>query len=288
MLYRGFATQAEIDAEYNVGQRRVDRDEVGRHMAQLSERAVALPGVELGVRYGPTREEHLDVYRAAGDGPRPVLVFIHGGYWRAYSSRDFALAALGPLAHGIDVVAVNYTLAPKVTIDEITRQNRAAVAWVHGNAASWGGDSSRVVVAGHSAGGHQTAMVLATDWERDYDLPADVVHAGLPISGVFDLRPFPYSYLAPSLQLSRRTVETQSPVLSPPASGPRRVVAWGGGETSEFARQSLAYVDHCRGAGIDARALALGTDDHYDAVLELADPSSELTRVALELTRPSD
>jgi arylformamidase len=285
MLYRDFATQEEIDAQYNVGLHRVDRDEVGRHMAQLSARAVALPGVELGVRYGPTREEHLDVYRAAGDGPRAVLVFIHGGYWRAYSSRDFALAALGPLAHGIDVVVTNYALAPTVTIDEITRQNRAAVAWVHGNAASWGGDPSRVVVAGHSAGGHQTGMVLDTDWERDYDLPADVVHAGLPISGVFDLRPFPYSYLAPSLQLSRRTIETQSPLLNQPVPGPRRVVSWGGGETTEFARQALAYVDHCRAAGIDARPLALGSDDHYDAVLELADPGSELTRVVLELTR---
>jgi arylformamidase len=287
MLYRDFATQEEIDAQYNVGQRRTDLDEVRRQIAQLSERALALPGVELGVRYGPTREEHLDVYRAAGDGPRPVLVFIHGGYWRAYGSRDFALAALGPVAHGIDVVATNYALAPTVTIDEITRQNRAAVAWVHANAASWGGDPSRVVVAGHSAGGHQTAMVLATDWERDYDLPGGVVHAGLPISGVFDLRPFPYSYLAPSLQLSRRTVETQSPLLSQPVPGPRRVVAWGGGETSEFARQSLAYVDHCRAAGIDGRPLALGADDHYDAVLELADPGSELTLAALELTRPS-
>jgi arylformamidase len=173
MLYGAFATQAEIDAEYNVGLLRADLPEVYRRMAQLNERALGLPQVELGLRYGPTRDEHLDIYRAAGESPRPVLVFIHGGYWRANSSRDFALAALGPLAHGLDVVVTNYSLAPRVSIGEITRQNRAAI-----------------------------------DWVRDYDLPADVIHAGLPLSGVFDLRPLAYSYLAPALQLSRRTVET--------------------------------------------------------------------------------
>jgi arylformamidase len=291
MLYRGFATQQEIDAEYNVSARRDDLDDVNRRIAQLNERALGLPGVELGLRYGPTRDEYLDVFRGAGEEPRPVLVFIHGGYWRAYGSRDFALAALGPVAHGIDVVTTNYSLAPKVSIDEITRQNRAAVAWVHAHAASWGGDPSRIVVAGHSAGGHQTAMVLATDWERDYDLPADIVRAGLPISGLFDLRPFPYSYLAPALQLSRRTIETQSPVLAEVGGdrvgGPRRIVAWGGGETSEVPRQSLAYVERCRAAGIDARPLALGSDDHFDSVLQLAEPGSELTRAVLELSRAS-
>ena len=288
MLYRGFATQEEIDAQYDVGALRPDLAEVDRRIGELNTRALARPGTELGVRYGPTRDEHLDLYRADGDGPRAVLVFIHGGYWRRYSSRDFALAALGPIAHGIDVVATNYALAPAVAIDEITRQNRAAIAWVHAHAASWGGDPSRIVVAGHSAGGHQAAMMLATDWEHDYDLPADVIHAGVPLSGIFDLRPLAYSYLAPALQLSRRTVETQSPLLSAPVPGPQRIVAWGGRETSEFVRQSHEYLEHCRRGGIDARPLELAHDDHFDAVIELSDPGSELTRALALLSRPSD
>jgi arylformamidase len=133
-------------------------------------------------------------------------------------------------------------------------------------------------------------MVLATDWAGAYGLPSDLVKGGVPLSGVFDLRPLAYSYLAPALQLSRRTIETQSPLLhdirpDPAPWRPPRIVAWGGGETGEFARQSLAYIDHCRAAGIDARPLALGSDDHFDAVLELSNPGSELTRAIATFLR---
>ncbi|HLI61124.1 MAG TPA: alpha/beta hydrolase [Solirubrobacteraceae bacterium] len=289
MLYRDFATQAEIDAQYHVSLRRPDYAEVERRMAELSAGVRRdHPAARLGVRFGATLSEHLDVFCAGAPeagGPRPVLVFIHGGYWRAGNAADWSLVATGPNAHGIDVAVTNYTLAPAASIDEITRQSRAAVAWLHAHAAEWGGDPNRIHVAGHSAGGHLTAMVLATDWAGDYGLPADLVKGGVPLSGLYDLRPFPYSYLAPALQLSRRTVETQSPLLLPvdPARAHvPRIVAWGGGETDEFVRQSRAYAAHCRAAGIEVRELPLGADDHFDAVLQLADPDSELTRAITE------
>jgi arylformamidase len=286
VLYRDFATQDEIDAEYNVAGSAHDLDGSMARIRELSGRALECDGWELDLAYGPTRSERLHVLSAPVPAPRPVFVFIHGGYWRHYAARDFALAALGPLAHGIDVVLVDYALAPTVSISEITRECRAAVAWLHGHAAGWGGDPARIVVGGHSAGGHLTARVLATDWAGDYGLPADVVAGGVPLSGIFDLRPLPYSYLAPALQLDRRTVEIESPLLTAlPPGGPPRIVAWGGGETSEFVRQSRAYVEHCRGAGITAQPLALGADDHFEAVLELADPESELTAAVVSLAR---
>lgn len=287
MLYRDFATQAEIDAEYNVGALRPDFAALEEQMFERSRELRRVhPAARLGVRFGPTVAEHLDVFcvRESDPGrPRPVLVFIHGGYWRAGTAADWSLVATGPNAHGIDVVVTNYALAPSVAIDETTRQSRAALAWVHAHAADWGGDPDRIYVTGHSAGGHLTAMVLATDWAGEYGLPANLVKGGVPLSGLYDLRPFAYSYLAPALQLSRRTIETQSPLLTEACPGPPRIVAWGGGETSEFVRQSCAYAAHCRAAGIDARELALGADDHFDAVLQLADPDSELTRAVAGL-----
>lgn len=286
MLYRDFATQAEIDAQYNVGARRADFAVVEERITARSGRLRSThPTARLGVRFGPTRAEHLDVFCARASAPRPVLVFIHGGYWRSGSAAEWSLVAAGPLALGIDVVVTNYALAPAVAIDELTRQSRAALAWVHANAAGWGGDPDRIHVTGHSAGGHLTAMVLATDWERGYGLPADLVKGGVPLSGIYDLRPLAYSYLAPALQLSRRTIETQSPLLFDPDAGhhPPRIVAWGGGETDEFVRQSRAYAARCRAAGIEAAELSLGSDDHFDAVLQLADPHSELTRAIAEL-----
>jgi arylformamidase len=290
LLYRDFSTRAEIDAEYNVGALRPDWPELEERMlARSALLRAAHPAARLGVRFGPTRAEYLDVFcagRPAAANQRPVLVFIHGGYWRAGSAEEWSVVGTGPLAHGIDVVVTNYALAPAVAIDEITRQSRAALAWVHAHAADWGGDPDRIYVTGHSAGGQQTAMVLATDWDREYGLPADLVKGGVALSGVYDMRPLAYSYLAPALQLTQRTIETQSPLLAERPAGlrkPPRIVAWGGGETAEFRRQSHAYIERCREWGVEARPLELGRDDHFDAVLQLADPASELTGAIAEL-----
>ncbi|WP_165963894.1 alpha/beta hydrolase [Actinomadura sp. KC216] len=282
MLYRDFDSQEALDAEYVV-EEKVDIDAVLAQYVALSKAARSTLDTRLDLRFGPTRDEHLDLYLAGGGSvPRPVLVFVHGGYWRTLSSKEFGLVAPGPAAHGIDVVVTNYSLAPKVAIDEITRQSRATVRWVYEHAASWGGDPNRIYVSGHSAGGQQVAMLLETDWVGEYDLPADVIKGGIAVSGVFDLRPLPYTALAPALQLSRGTIERQSPLLREPRLGAPLVVTWGEAETAEFRRQSEDYIAACRAAGCDVHALPQPGVDHFQAILGFNTADGDLTHALLE------
>ncbi len=164
-----------------------------------------------------------------------------------------------------------------MTIEEITRQSRAAVKWVHEHCTQWGGDPDRIIVGGHSAGGQQTAMLLETDWAGEYGLPADVLKGGLAVSGVFDLRPLPFTLYAPALQLSHRVIEGQSPMLRDRPLGAPLLVTWGGGETEEFRRQSEAYLAKLEAAGADVRGLELPGKDHFQAIMGLNAPDGDLT-----------
>lgn len=284
-LYRDFATQEALDAEYDVEGIHPDFEGVVGMFLGASEQARTSLDARFDVPFGPTADEHVDVY-PAGDasGSRPVFVFIHGGYWRILSSKEFALSAPGPVANGIDVVVTNYSLCPKVTIEEITRQSRATIKWVHEHCAEWGGDPDRIYVGGHSAGGQQTAMLLHTDWAGEYGLPADVIKGGIAISGVFDLRPLPFTLFAPALQLTHRVIEGQSPQLLEGPLGAPLLVTWGGGETAEFARQSTDYLAKLEAAGANVRGLALGDADHFEAVMGLNDAGSELTSELVRMT----
>ena len=283
-LYRDFASQEELDQQYDVESIHPDFPSVVEMYVGGSARARQELEAHFDVRFGPTLDEHVDVYPAAGGqqgGAAPVLVFIHGGYWRLLSSKEFALVARGPVEAGVLTVVTNYSLAPKVTIEEITRQSRATIAWLHAHAADFGGDPERIYVAGHSAGGQQVAMLLATDWEAEYGLPADVVKGGISISGVHDLRPLPYTWLAPKLDLDRRVVEFQSPLLHLPERSQPLLVTYGGQETEEFRRQSEALVSAWRDAGLPVSTFAQPEADHFTAITGFADRSSPLCRAVL-------
>ena len=157
---------------------------------------------ERQIHYGPTVDEFIDIFPSETPNS-PVLVFIHGGWWRAMLSSDFHMVARGPVSLGMTVVMVNYSHCPKVSISEITRQNRAALAWTYHNISRFNGDPEAIFVSGHSAGGHQVGMLSVTDWVGAYGLPSDVIKGGIPISGLFDLRPFRYSCSRSYFSLTR-------------------------------------------------------------------------------------
>jgi arylformamidase len=274
VLYRGFATQEELDEQY-------DPERTVRNAgfyADLYERESDLLRSQrehdLRVPFGPTRAEHLDIYPAGEDAP--VLFFVHGGYWRARTSREFGFVARGTGSRGGATVVPNYALCPDVSIDEIVRQTRAALAWTYKNTETFGGDPGRIHVAGHSAGGHLVAMLLATDWEGEYGLPQEVIKGATVVSGLFDLAPFPYTFLQPKVQLTWDQVRRNSPILHIPDSSPPLLVAYGGDETDEFRRQSEDFLSAWKAKGLPGERLVLAGKNHYDVIDGFLDERSPL------------
>ncbi len=280
-LYREFVSQEEIDQQYNIEAAVGDMRPYVEWFVGGSAKARAEMQCMLDVPFGPTRDETLDIFPARTPNA-PVLLFVHGGYWRILSSKEFSLVARGPVAHDVTVVVSNYSLCPKVNLAEITRQSRAVVAWIAKNIEAYNGNPARLFVAGHSAGGHQVGMLVATDWLGDYGLPADVIKGGVPISGLFDLRPFRHSWLQPKLQLDADLIERQSPLFHIPEQAPPLLVTLGGEESTEFHRQSADYVAAWRAHGHRATEFAQAGKNHLTAIGGLEEPDSALCRALVE------
>ena len=229
MLYHTFSTQEEIDKVYNPCFIVENTDELIQSYFTESQRVLREYSNRSAVAYGPTPSETLDIFPAE-KLCSPIHIFFHRGYWHSLMSRDFAFVAEGLVLNGITAVLVNYALCPSVNIDEIVRQSRAAVAWTYRNAGDFGGNPERISVSGHSAGGHLTGMVLSTDWGKNYGLPPNLIKGFLPISGLFDLNPFPFSWLQPKLLLTSEQVLRNSPVFLKPVFTPHVMVAVGADE----------------------------------------------------------
>lgn len=274
-LYRDFTTQAQIDAQYDVEQSVPDFMVYARHYTDESRLARHRLRCELDVPYGPTRDETLDIF-AATQPNAPVFVFIHGGYWRMLSSKEFSCTALGLNALGITTVVVNYALAPKVTIDEITRQVRSAVAWVLRRIDRHGGDPARVIVGGHSAGAHLTAMCLQTEWAEEYGFAQDPLLAAVLVSGLYDLQPLRFSLMQPMIQLDDGVIRRNSPMFSVRACPTPALIAWGEREPDEFRRQSDDFREAWATVGNRSKRMPLEEANHFTAIYGFEDPKSAL------------
>ena len=231
----------------------------------------------LDVGYGPSAAETLDIFPAAHAGA-PVFVFIHGGYWRRFSAKDYSLVALGLVPLGITTVVVDYALCPAVTIDEITRQCRAAVAWTVRHIGEHGGDPARVAIGGHSAGGHLGAMCLETDWAAAHGLAADPLAAAVLVSGIYDLEPLRRSYLQPSIRLDDGVIARNSPLFAVRPCATPVLITWGAEESAEFARQSTAFHAAWQACGNTGETLPQAGMNHFSAIDGFTDPGSALCR----------
>lgn len=272
MVYRGMDRTA-LDAAYNnsaaVGLERRDR-----YLADWTERTRALMervGVTRDLRYGGGERHRIDLFPAGAPGA-PLFVFIHGGYWQMSDKENYGCVAAGPLAHGIAVALVEYTLSPAIRMDGIVAEVRRAIAFLR-ERASLLGLAPHLVVSGHSAGGHLAAMMI--------DEPG--VTGVLPVSGLFDLEPIRLSYLNDKVGLDPDEARRNSPIHRIPSAAPPFIVACGGDELPELRRQSADYAAALRAKGLPADLLVLQGHDHFSILEELASPEGRLTAAARRL-----
>jgi arylformamidase len=262
-----------------------------RHLqrwADASALARTAAGARLDVAYGGGEKETLDVFPAAvAPGvakPAPVLVFIHGGYWRALDKSDFSFVAPAFNAAGAAVVLPNHALCPAVDIEHICLQLARAVAWTWRNAASFGGDPSRIALAGHSAGGHLVTMLLSCRWkELADDLPAQPLAGALSVSGLYDLEPIRHTpMLQRDLNLTPASVARLSPAFFPRPKGTKLYATVGLDESDEYLRQNKLIRDQWGPTAVPVCETVPGTN-HFSVISTLADPSSRLFELGLRL-----
>ena len=275
---------AWLDSQYNNRARIPEHPATFERWTRDSAIARDRTARRLDIAYGPHAGETLDVFPSMRNDA-PVLFFIHGGYWRALDKRDVSFIGPSFTREGAMVVIPNYALAPAVTIEAIALQMVQALAWTWRHAALYGGNRRRIVVAGHSAGGHLTALLLTCRWtDVAPDLPADLIAGGLSISGLFDLEPIRQTeFLQPDLRLTPASVRRLSPAGLPAPDVPLYATV-GGDESEEFLRQNELIRSRWGDRAVPV-CEAIPGFHHLSVLDDLTDPHGRLHRLALQLLR---
>jgi arylformamidase len=227
---------------------------------------------KLGISYGPSMRRTIDLFPASGDDQAPFAMFIHGGWWRSLEPSMFSQMAAGPNARGVSVAIAGYDLCPHVSIADIIEQMRSACLML------WRKRRQRIVVYGHSAGGHLASCLAATDWKvLASDAPADLVPAAYAISGVFDLTPLIGISVNEDLRLDEGEARRVSPLHWGVPAGRSLDAVVGALESSEFLRQSKAIAEAWRAGGALTRYEEIAGTNHFTVVDALTDSNSPMT-----------
>ena len=276
-------TDIDYEYEYNLRARVPDHAEIFARWAREAEdyRAEALKSdcAELGLSYGDTPRQFIDLFWPAADKTAPVALFIHGGFWRAFDPSSSSQLARGLNGRGIGVAVVGYDLCPIVTIADIIVQIRRACIFL------WQRFEQRLLVTGHSAGGHLAAAMVGTDWQALYPkAPVDLVPSAFALSGIFELAPLLGLPVNQDLRLDAEAARRDSPLFWPVAPGRAIDAAVGDGETSEFKRQSAALAETWARRGAQTQYTEF-PGNHFTVLDALTDPSNAMVGRVVKLAQ---
>jgi arylformamidase len=223
------------------------------------------------LRYGHRERNRIDFFKARPNAP--TLLFIHGGYWQTRSKEAFSLFAAGPMAHGINVAMIGYTLAPEATLDAIIAEIHAGIDFLADRLRDLGGDANRIAVSGWSAGGHLTAMAMSHPR----------VKGGVGISGIYDLEPIRHSYLNVKLGLDEAMSRRNSPMMQ--VQGPMKPLALtvGAAELPLLRKQTADFAGHRARCGLPVSYEEIPDANHFTIMDELLSSTGRITLMIRQL-----
>jgi arylformamidase len=234
---------------------------------------------EIGLKFGASPRQTIDIFKPKGGADGPLALFIHGGYWRSLEPSSFSQMARGMNAHGVTVAVSGYDLVPQVSIAEIIRQTQTACLFL------WRRFKKRIMVSGHSAGGQLAACMVATDWKAlDAGAPADLTPAGYALSGVFDLTPLILLGNNVDFKLDEASARQSSPLFWNVERGRVLDAVVGGAESSEFLRQSKIMAEGWRGKGAETRYESIPGLNHFTVCDPMLEADSAMTKRLVELS----
>lgn len=270
-------TSSWFDAQYNLRAGRPDYEEtVIPNWIKDSKKARENLNCTLDVRYADGDNQKLDLF-LCGDKKAPTLIWIHGGYWQRGDKSIYSFLASPFVEIGVNVIIVGYDLCPNVSMTRISEELREAVSFIWNNEKILGINRDKISVMGHSAGGHLTQMMMATDWPaRDSAFPLDIIKAGIPVSPLSYLEPVRLTLaLNANLQMDAIEANLESPMTNhPPHTNAPQLVVVGGAETDEFHRQSEMYVNSFKTQQRMIEMYVVPDVDHFDELNVLADQES--------------
>jgi arylformamidase len=275
--------QNDIERQFNPRAWATDVEAQHALRGKLSKEARERLKGEFNRPYGDTPRQALDIYHA-GNGSAPIVVYLHGGYWRVGEKEKQAILAEPLVQAGFPVVMLGTDLCPAVSLDTIVEQVIRGIVWTAKNAKRIGGDGQRIYLYGHSAGAHLAAMGLAEDWTR-HGLPADLIRGATMVSGIYDVEPVLHISVNDLIKLTPDRVNALSPQFHPPRKAVPLVLAAGGEEAPGWIAQTEEYAEVCKKAGCTVEFIVVPHEGHFSTIPMQADPAHPINVAMLRHLR---